>query len=499
MAVIAGKVAPRFMGAYNSSTTYQFYDAVTYGNKLYFCKTSGTVGKTPSGATDNYWFLSLDGTFADAASLGGETATQWQKKLDNIQSTVSGATSGTGWYRVAELATTSFIDSPSCFITLKRTGSKDEVVVLRLDVTVNTQRFALLSSLNNAQYLTAVRLTTDNAKTYVEIYHANAVAFNYHVSILDFASRTVPWKAIAPTATAEEVDGVTVTTTYDIPANASPVTDLDLKQFDGTETLTTSILAKALTLPIGNYEYRIGGDSYTGSDLPSYWYKFSDATVKVRDASTIEVIVWGVNVGGSVSVPIVNYYNGSAWSGWNIFATTEDLANYLPLTGGAQYKADYLYNYLRTDLRNVLYGIDDKGVLLVLDQTNGKQIIQSTASGTTNFYGTLQGTATGNLPITGGRIDKADSVPLKLNNTNSVLSLLEFMGIGGRLGLLGFNGADNPIFYNTSGSELPLLHSGNSAKVAIQSTAPSDTNSLWVDTANKVTKAYIDGAWTQVA
>ena len=35
--------------------------------------------------------------------------------------------------------------------------------------------------------------------------------------------------------------------------------------------------------------------------------------------------------------------------------------------------------------------------------------------------------------------------------------------------------------------------------LSFSTTAPSNTSALWVDTANKVIKAYIDGAWTQVS
>lgn len=43
-----------------------------------------------------------------------------------------------------------------------------------------------------------------------------------------------------------------------------------------------------------------------------------------------------------------------------------------------------------------------------------------------------------------------------------------------------------------------VLHTGNSNAVTVAATAPTDTTALWVDTANKVIKAYIDGAWTVV-
>lgn len=53
------------------------------------------------------------------------------------------------------------------------------------------------------------------------------------------------------------------------------------------------------------------------------------------------------------------------------------------------------------------------------------------------------------------------------------------------------------LYESTTNTLATVLHTGNSAKVAIQSTAPTD--GLWVDTANKKVKVLIDGAWTAMA
>ncbi len=119
-------------------------------------------------------------------------------------------------------------------------------------------------------------------------------------------------------------------------------------------------------------------------------------------------------------------------------ATTADLANYLPLSGGT-IKGDIAQSFddnsnvfrtIKNSVRTIKEDVHYTGEYKLEDITNGKNIIHSTTDGTNTFYG------------------KA-------------------------------TGQGNP--------------------VAIQSTAPSDTSALWVDTANKVIKAYIDGAWTQVS
>lgn len=49
------------------------------------------------------------------------------------------------------------------------------------------------------------------------------------------------------------------------------------------------------------------------------------------------------------------------------------------------------------------------------------------------------------------------------------------------LGRLGFNLAETPEFCANDGTHHKLLHTGNSAKVHIGTSAPSDTSALWVD------------------
>ena len=99
MAAIAGRVMPITKGQYNSETTYEPLDFVTYNNVLWGC-IKQTKGNTPSEGT--YWKKAIDGNISDASSLGGETATQWQTKLDNIQTASKTNLSTASWYRVAE-------------------------------------------------------------------------------------------------------------------------------------------------------------------------------------------------------------------------------------------------------------------------------------------------------------------------------------------------------------------------------------------------------------
>ena len=65
--------------------------------------------------------------------------------------------------------------------------------------------------------------------------------------------------------------------------------------------------------------------------MPNGNYQYSPVTIYVRSNNNVVVVVYGNN---SVLNGIINYYDGEKWSGWKTIATTDNLANYLPLTGG---------------------------------------------------------------------------------------------------------------------------------------------------------------------
>lgn len=166
-------------------------------------------------------------------------------------------------------------------------------------------------------------------------------------------------------------------------------------------------------------------------------------------------------------------------------AKKKDLANYFPKSGGevnGNVEVKSTTNEVRkvaveNFLRRVTLEVGTDGTVYLWDATNNKPLASFTLDGSN----TINGTASGNLPLDGGGTVKAPiSCPMGIQNTASLISMLEFLGKDGRLGLLGFDGADNPIFYDTSHRRHSLLHDGNSAKVVISDTAPSDTSALWV-------------------
>lgn len=162
----------------------------------------------------------------------------------------------------------------------------------------------------------------------------------------------------------------------------------------------------------------------------------------------------------------------------NLFATSSE----------AKSRTVGLYN----SLRRIHNQIDTAGTYKLYDVTNDKAIIDSTADGTNTF----NGTASGNLPLTGGRIpwvyvEGTNNVPMRVYNNGGVSNNVWVQYHGkdkAVLGRLGFDGLNNPCFYGESpmNKMIPLHHDGNSAKVHIGDTAPNDTtgNVLFINTSS---------------
>ena len=169
-------------------------------------------------------------------------------------------------------------------------------------------------------------------------------------------------------------------------------------------------------------------------------------------------------------------------------ASDADLANYLPKSGGTingdlsvgtNTTQDGRVSTLINALRKVSMLISGTGLFRLYDYTNSKYIIESKLDGTNTF----NGTASGNLPLNGGgtvQANKAQPLIIKRTDTDSNVRI-QFDGPNGSMGSLGFLRADTPMFLPSSGSgNKELLHTGNSAKVVVSETAPSDTSALWV-------------------
>jgi len=179
---------------------------------------------------------------------------------------------------------------------------------------------------------------------------------------------------------------------------------------------------------------------------------------------------------------------------WNLLHSGNYFDYALPLTGGKISKDSVLPLTIENTVSNIdLLGFRGaSGSLghLGFSGVNTPTFLSADAS---TYYPLLH---SGNyseyaLPKNGGgtvsglvTIERPTVNPLIVHNSSAsaVMSLVQFNGNGVTYGSLGFSGTDNPVYIPSSGYGKVLHHDGNSAKVHIGTSAPSDTSALWIDT-----------------
>lgn len=199
--------------------------------------------------------------------------------------------------------------------------------------------------------------------------------------------------------------------------------------------------------------------------------------------------------------------------GADYFAKSTDLANYLPYanttknsTALAQSTAIDTYHRVNNSLAMIDLLASYDGRMGLYDRTHGKFMIQADTSGNV----TVNGTASGNLPLDskgilkkfndtsmGGRLSfekPTTETDLQANVAVDVyMNQMRFIELGGSV-----RGAFLDFTKCGASGTSEIHHDGNSAKVVVSASAPSDTSAIWIDTTNKLVKAYIDGAWTVI-
>ena len=308
--------------------------------------TKASVDNILSGATK----VPKASTADNATSLGGETSSAWQTKVDNIQTT-SGNTSFTtaGWYRVAEY-TGSGVNihvlkgnqGDTCELEIKQSYQSTGQSLVRLLFTnaYSKPQFDLLSSTTHTtQAITKVRHTYSESegKAWLEAYYAlstpNPVKFFVNDGMS--ANSNFVWKAIkTPTVTEEIVDGVTVTTTFDISKDARPATNLDVVNAVTNDTYAKKIGASSTSTEDPNTtelpRIRVKhANCPTTSGTYIIDTIYTDGTNEVTEKFQIAQGAGGLAYLGFRA----KAYNGT-WTKWEEVATTADLANYLSKTTG---------------------------------------------------------------------------------------------------------------------------------------------------------------------
>lgn len=167
-------------------------------------------------------------------------------------------------------------------------------------------------------------------------------------------------------------------------------------------------------------------------------------------------------------------YGGTTWNQWKELATTADLANKLDKTGGAisaNSTSPVSIQSTNSDDTCVipLYGKDDV-VIGTLGFRNGLPIIRI-GSGTWNEVLHAGNYSDYALPKSGVIIedDTSHAIPLTVKRTTADgWVYIEYFGRDKKLGSIGFDTVDSPVYCPSSGNPIyKLLHSGNVGSYAL--------------------------------
>jgi hypothetical protein len=147
-----------------------------------------------------------------------------------------------GWYRIAKYKGSSTNEARGVF------GNSCDIIIKRMFMNQSTEEHRLLLksrfqvqkfvSISNFSYesniINKIRYVYDSTSAYIDIYY-NAASENPTAFMInngrDFS--TIYWETVSPYLVDETIEGETVSTVFDIPANANPVTDLDLVKMSG--------------------------------------------------------------------------------------------------------------------------------------------------------------------------------------------------------------------------------------------------------------------------
>lgn len=424
-----------------------------------------------------YFEERFNGSVGDAEKLGGQLPEYYAsaESVRNIQTSYQADFSTEGWYRVAE-----FSGSTSSNLTGDRANTVDLIVkrtysntdneyhILRLRSTFKKQEIVSLDSKSNTQIFTKARITYEfndtTKKSYFELYYKSSSRNSVCIIVNNAQTAYTTWRAISPTITEESQSGITILTTYDIPANASPVTDLDV-----------NILAHTFKgqVDVSNFDDLVEAGSYycnVQSGVLNSPHDTNNGFIIVEVAS--EKIYHTFVSRADYKTRKRCRYTASVWSPWREEATTADLANYLSLNGGNIRGTIRAYGNTYSSFRVVN---DENTIDAEFLQSNGNFGIwdNKLSEWVMRCIGanrTFNGTATGNVALsgTGQTVSAPNTVPLAVKNTDTNTCYIPFYGPDGLLGHIGFAKADDAVLLNSKASTVGrLLHTGNVGNYAL--------------------------------
>lgn len=79
---VAGKIMPRPMGDYDTSTVYEVLDIVSHNERPWICRKPNTVGVEPSDDNSEYWMLLINVDITNADTLDGHDSLYFASRDD---------------------------------------------------------------------------------------------------------------------------------------------------------------------------------------------------------------------------------------------------------------------------------------------------------------------------------------------------------------------------------------------------------------------------------
>ena len=262
-----------------------------------------------------------------------------KERVDRIQTTTKKTLSTAGWYRVAEYDSLNqsaaviggMSNGVQLIIRRGRSSNDNEEHILRLLSVLRNQTFVSVCSKSVVQLITKVRYVRDTTKliAYLEVYYSGTGSNSCRFTVSDVEDARSAWKIITPTLTEETVDGVTVSTTYDIPANASPVTDFG--SFISPYFKSGETILSWSSNPNGVYKKFVLSYGNIPSDIPVNTEGWCE--VKIDEETNRRKVFFYQY--GTTDVYEREIWQGAWRTNWTkSHANVADLANYLPNTGG---------------------------------------------------------------------------------------------------------------------------------------------------------------------
>lgn len=216
-----------------------------------------------------------------------------------------------------------------------------------------------------------------------------------------------------------------------------------------------------------------------------YGSLFSGGYKWVEGCRQVETYGWQKVTSWSNGSP--REYWRSLYAGtWTEWAEVANHNKYLSLDGGGEVKASVptpIQVNNTGDNVKTLFGFLNKGVLQGYIGFNGKdKPFYQTSTGGENELLHTGNMASYALPKNGGGEVKAQTrqvITVNTENEGEGASTVQFKLAGTALGELGVS-KSNGAFFREGTANYKLHHDGNSAKVVINQTAPSDNTTLWV-------------------